>query len=78
MLYRSTTSCLDLATKRNAKSVLFSAFGTGGSKYPSHVVAERMIQAVIDFNTKTPKTSVKTVKFVLYPKDDQVIEVMFF
>ena len=77
LLEKVTTDCLDLATKRNARSVLFSAMGTGGLKYPSHVVAQHMVQAVIKFNEKNPKTTVKKTKFVLYPKDTHVIEVIY-
>jgi len=51
--------------------------GTGGLKYPSHVVAQHMVQAVIKFNEKNPKTTVKKTKFVLYPKDTHVIEVIY-
>ena len=56
-------------------SIVFSALGTGQLGYPKDLVAFLMYDAVMTFDQCHPQTTLKDVRFVLYPKDDATIKV---
>ncbi|XP_060561346.1 uncharacterized protein LOC132721110 [Ruditapes philippinarum] len=62
--------CLNLAEKRQLRSVAFPAIGAGVLNYPIHVVADEMFRTVDDWRG----TYVNEVKFVIYPKDKVVLQ----
>jgi poly [ADP-ribose] polymerase 10/14/15 len=63
--------CLNLAEKKQLRSIAFPAIGAGNLKYPLDIVADQMFRTVDDWQG----TYVKEVKFVIYPKDTAVIQV---
>ena len=69
------TECLHRLAKMKKRSIIFSVLGTGQLKYPPNQVAQMMYQAVIDFDIKTPKTTVEEVNFVIYPTDIHIKQV---
>ncbi|XP_071137975.1 protein mono-ADP-ribosyltransferase PARP14-like [Mytilus edulis] len=66
--------CLTTADSKNCSSVAIPALGTGNLGYPKDLVAKHMFSCVENFSGRTPKSSIKEVKFVLYYKDDQVVK----
>lgn len=69
VVHKVMTDSLEMASKHNKRSILYCAMGTGQLRYPVDLVAMTMYQAVIEFDQKHPKTTLKDVKFILYPKD---------
>lgn len=67
--------CLKLADKQGHKSISFPAIGTGGQKYPKDEVAKEMFSRVAAFAKKHPKSSLSTVRFVIYYKDSEAYQV---
>ncbi|KAL3864547.1 hypothetical protein ACJMK2_006219 [Sinanodonta woodiana] len=63
------TSALKLAAVHGCKSIAMPAMGTGFLKYPVTIVAKTMYDAVREYAKDNPKTSLTTIKFVLYFKD---------
>ena len=53
----------------------FPAIGTGNLGIPRPSVAKWMFDEVITFNKNNPNSSVKTVNFVLYNKDQATVKV---
>ncbi|KAJ8320640.1 hypothetical protein KUTeg_002227 [Tegillarca granosa] len=68
-------NCLTLVNQYGCSSVAFPALGTGNLNFPKDVVAKEMFQCVIDFSSNQPNSSVTEVKFVLYDKDIQTVQV---
>lgn len=69
------TKCLEEADNKGHSSIAFPAIGTGNLGYPKDIVAEEMFEAVSQFSKKNPRSSVRNVDFVLYPKDTATIKV---
>ncbi|VDI21837.1 poly [ADP-ribose] polymerase 10/14/15 [Mytilus galloprovincialis] len=67
-------SCLTMADSKQCTSVAIPALGTGNLGYPKDLVAKHMFSCVENFSGRTPKSSIKEVKFVLYYKDDEVVK----
>ncbi|XP_052771711.1 protein mono-ADP-ribosyltransferase PARP14-like [Mya arenaria] len=68
------SECLRQADQQSYNSVSFPAIGTGGQGYPKADVARQMFSCVSRFATKHPNSSVNHVRFVVYPKDDEVFK----
>lgn len=49
--------------------------GTGNLSFPRDVVASTMFGAVVDFSNGNPNTSLRDIRFVLYDKDQQTVNV---
>ncbi|XP_030198904.1 protein mono-ADP-ribosyltransferase PARP14-like isoform X1 [Gadus morhua] len=65
--------CLNRAEDQGLTSISFPAIGTGNLGFPKDLVASVMMEAVSKFN-KEPRC-LKTVVIVLYPKDQETIQV---
>ena len=65
--------CLNRAEDQGLTSISFPAIGTGNLGFPKDLVASVMMEAVSKFN-KEPRC-LKTVNIVLYPKDQETIQV---
>ena len=63
------------ASQKGFKSVALPAMGTGNLHFPRNVVAEIMLNSVIEFSEANPAASVNEVRFVLYEKDQFTIDV---
>ena len=63
------------AHRRNKKSVAFPSIGTGHRKFPPNLVATVMLEEVVKFSQNNPRTSVKDVRFVVYPNDHETTQV---
>jgi poly [ADP-ribose] polymerase 10/14/15 len=70
--------CLDHVNKNRLSSVAFPAMGTGNLGYPRDTVAMEMFEAVNDFGSNNPSTSIRDVRFALYEKDTETIKVFKF
>jgi poly [ADP-ribose] polymerase 10/14/15 len=65
--------CLNKAEKHGLTSISFPAIGTGNLGYPKDRAASVMMEEVAKFY-KQPRC-LKTVVIVLYPKDQETIQV---
>uniref|UniRef100_A0A8C5BP42 Poly [ADP-ribose] polymerase n=1 Tax=Gadus morhua TaxID=8049 RepID=A0A8C5BP42_GADMO len=65
--------CLNRAEDQGLTSISFPAIGTGNLGFPKDLAASVMMEAVSKFN-KEPRC-LKTVNIVLYPKDQETIQV---
>ena len=63
------------AHHRNKTSVAFPSIGTGQRRFPPHLVATVMLEEVVKFSQNNPRTSVKDVRFVVYPTDHETMQV---
>jgi len=63
------------AHKKNLASIAIPALGTGTHGVPPEVSAEVMFDEVCEFCRLHPRTSVKDVRFVVYPSDVQTVQV---
>ena len=62
---------LQLANSKGYKSIALPALGTGYLNYPKSTAAKMMYDAVLDWSAKTPKASLKLVRFVIFSKDTE-------
>lgn len=65
--------CLNKAENHGLTSITFPAIGTTNLGFPKDLAASVMIEEVLKFN-KQPR-GLKTVVIVLYPKDQETIQV---
>ena len=65
--------CLDKAENLGLTSISFPAIGTGNLGFPKDLAASVMMEEVSKFNQQ-PRC-LKTVLIVLYPKDQETIQV---
>ncbi|KAL4232400.1 hypothetical protein ACF0H5_009968 [Mactra antiquata] len=75
VLRKIMKDALELASKHNKRSIMFTAMGTGQLHYPTETVAMVMYDCVVQFDAEHPSTSLKEVKFILYQKDFPTIKV---
>ncbi|XP_053352525.1 poly(ADP-ribose) polymerase family member 14-related sequence 1 isoform X2 [Clarias gariepinus] len=65
-IQKRVRQALEMLVKQKFTSIAFPAFGTGqGGANPGNV-ADAMMDAVIDFLTRTPQSSLKTVRIVIF------------
>ncbi|XP_061413314.1 protein mono-ADP-ribosyltransferase PARP14-like isoform X2 [Lethenteron reissneri] len=67
-------TCLKTAQDKQQKSISFPALGAGTLQHPIKMVAATMIKSVIAHFKDYPNSSLKNVRFVLYPKDYETIK----
>ncbi|XP_067656383.1 uncharacterized protein [Haliotis asinina] len=75
VMYRFIYQCLNEACKLEVESIAFPVLGTGTLNYPVENVAEVMFTVVEWFFNETTTSSLKTVKFVVYEGDKDIIQV---
>ena len=63
------------AHKKNLASIAIPALGTGGLGVPPEVSAEVMFDDLCEFCRLHPRTSLRDVRFVVYPSDIQTVQV---
>ena len=70
------SDCLRQSEKRQKRSIVFNAMGTGGYLcYPKDVVAKLMYNAITDFDAHQPRTWLKDVTFCVYGQDKDTVRV---
>lgn len=71
-----TSSLQEAHEKRDVQSITFPALGRGFSNFKSDNVAKLMFQCVADFEESLgTEPTVKDVRFVIYPGDEEGVEV---
>jgi hypothetical protein len=65
-LYNFAKKCLESASKHSCRSIAFPALGTGYLKFPPDLAASKVIQAIKDFQSKQPQTTLSEVKIVIF------------
>ncbi|KAL4240940.1 Poly (ADP-ribose) polymerase [Mactra antiquata] len=70
-LISTLQTVFQLANLKGYKSLAIPALGTGYLNYPKTIAAKCMYDAVLDWATKNTKASLKTVRFVMYSKDNE-------
>ena len=75
VLGKFVSNSLMEAHKKNLGSIAIPALGTGGHGAPPEVIAEVMFDELCEFCRLHPRTSVKDVRFVVYPSDIQTVQV---
>ncbi|KAJ8316992.1 hypothetical protein KUTeg_004896 [Tegillarca granosa] len=73
VVYKVISSCLEKASKAKYKSVAIPAMGTGKVNYPRKNIAKLLYECVLKFSEKNSKSSIQTVKFVVFPKDMETV-----
>ncbi|XP_061194487.1 protein mono-ADP-ribosyltransferase PARP14-like [Saccostrea echinata] len=66
--------CLNHVDSNRLSSVAFPAMGTGNLGYPRDTVAKEMFDAVHNFGSNNPSTTISDVRFVLYDKDTETVK----
>ncbi|XP_062581102.1 protein mono-ADP-ribosyltransferase PARP14-like isoform X2 [Saccostrea cucullata] len=66
--------CLNHVDSNRLSSVAFPAMGTGNLGYPRETVAKEMFDAVHNFGSNNPSTTISDVRFVLYDKDTETVK----
>ncbi len=69
---------LNRADENGFTSIAFPALGTGALHFPFRVVASIMFNVVRNFGEMHPKSRLKDVRFVIYDKDKDGIQVNTF
>lgn len=75
MLGQVVTKCMAEASKQHYTSIVFPVLGTGNLGYPAPIVAETMLGAIDQFQGRTPSTTLKDVRIVVYPTDKKNLQV---
>ncbi|KAK3568803.1 hypothetical protein QTP86_017403 [Hemibagrus guttatus] len=65
-IQKLVTQALEMCVKNNFTSIAFPAFGTGQGRINSGYAADHMLDGVIDFLKKTPQSSLRTVRIVIF------------
>ena len=60
---------------KSFRSVAFPSIGTGVRNFPPHLVAAVMLEELVKFSLLCPQSTVKDVRFVVYPKDYETVQV---
>ena len=68
-------NCFHEADNNKMSSVAIPPIGTGNLGFESHVVAKVMHEELFQFSRRNPQTTLRDVRFVVYQKDDRVIQV---
>lgn len=67
--------CLEEASNRGYETIAFPIIGSGNLAYPIDLIRSEMFGSVERFKQGRETTSLKEVRFVVYPKDTEVYEV---
>lgn len=63
----------------HVQSITFPALGRGGNDFPAKILAKIMFQCVTGFEESLgTEPTLKDIRFVIYPTDEDSIEVMYF
>ena len=63
------------ATELGLSTIAFPAVGTGVLSFPADLVAKIMFDKIQHFQDKCPHSTIKSVEFVIYPKDTAAVNV---
>lgn len=66
VIYKRVHQALQMSAKKIFTSIAFPAFGTGQGGVNPIQVADAMLDAVADFVSQTPQSSIKLVRFVIF------------
>ena len=67
-------NCFQEADNNKMKSVAIPPIGTGNLGFDPHFVANVMREELFQFSRRNPQTTLRDVRFVVYQKDDCVIQ----
>lgn len=70
-LISTIQTVLQIAIAKGYKSLAIPALGTGYLNFPKNISARCMYDAVLEWVNKTPLSSIKLVRFVMYSKDTE-------
>jgi O-acetyl-ADP-ribose deacetylase (regulator of RNase III) len=63
----------------NVQSITFPAIGRGANNFPAKILAKMMFQCVTEYEESLgTEPTLKDVRFVIYPTDEDSIKVMVF
>ncbi|KAL7881397.1 hypothetical protein AOLI_G00082450, partial [Acnodon oligacanthus] len=65
-IQKRVKKALQMCAKQNFTSISFPAFGTGQGGVNPGQVADAMLDAVVDFVTQTPQSSIKLIRIVIF------------
>ena len=68
-------NCFHEADNKKMKSIAIPPIGTGNLGFESHFVAKVMREELFLFSSRNPQTTLRDVRFVVYQKDDRIIQV---
>lgn len=68
--------CLEKAHEYQYSSLAFPALGTGNLSFPSKVVAEIAKETIEEFEGAHETTTIKTIAFIIYVKDEDTFKVL--
>ncbi len=68
-------AALNAAGHNGYSSIAFPAMGTGTLNFPADVAAFIMITAVLDYSEGHPNSKLKDVRFVIYYKNEELLQV---
>ena len=60
------TNSFKVVHEKEMRCIAFPAIGTGNLQMPPRFVAKVMIDELLKFSCKTPKTTLEDVRFILY------------
>ena len=69
MLRSSVNKCLKECSSRGAASIAFPSIGTGNLRFPNDVVANIMVDEIINFLTSQKTSPIKAVHLVIFMSD---------
>ena len=68
-------NCFQEADNNKMTSVAIPPIGTGNLGFEAHFVAKVMREELFLFSSRNPQTTLRDVRFVVYQRDDRVIQV---
>lgn len=77
ILGSSVAKCLAEASRKHYTSIAFPVLGIGNLGYPPATVAETMLDAIDQFQQKTPSTSLRNASIVIYYADKGNLQVKY-
>ena len=68
-------NCFHEADNNKMTSVAIPPVGTGKLGFDAHFVAKVIREELFLFSSRNPQTTLRDVRFVVYQKDDRIIQV---
>ena len=68
-------NCFQEADNNKMKSIAIPPIGTGKLGFDAHFVAKVMHEELFKFSRHNPQTTLRDVRFVVYQRDDRIIQV---
>ena len=69
--------CLEEASRKRARSIVFPTLGTGKLGYPGNQVASTMFSVISKWLQDHRDSSVKEVQIIVFSKDNETLQVRY-